>query len=104
MMPFMRRKLRPRPSTPPAVASTTLSTRNCRDSLARDAPSADRTATSRCRTVPRASSRFATFVQAMSSTKPTAPSSNQSVEMRFASRKLFFSGSTLALHPVFELG
>ena len=45
---------------------------------ARAAPSAVRIASSRARALPRASSRFATFAHAMSSTKPTAASSTSS--------------------------
>jgi hypothetical protein len=52
---------------------TMLSMRSCRTTRQRDAPSAMRTAISRERCAERASSRFATFAQAMSSTKPTAP-------------------------------
>ena len=49
-----------------------LSVRNCRTSLARLAPSAARTATSRRLPAARDSSKFATFAHAMSSTKLTA--------------------------------
>jgi len=43
------------------------------DSVARPAPKAARTAISRPRTAPRARTRFATLLQAMSNTKETAP-------------------------------
>jgi hypothetical protein len=62
------------PSVPPATASRKLSVRNCRTMRSREAPIASRTATSRCRAEPRASSRLATLAQAISNTKPTAPS------------------------------
>jgi hypothetical protein len=58
------------PSAPPMSASTTLSASICRTRRQRPAPSAMRTAISRWRAVARASSRLATFAQAMSSTKP----------------------------------
>ena len=45
----------------------------------RRAPSAQRTASSLCRAVPRASIRLATFTQAMIRTNPTAPSSTSSI-------------------------
>jgi hypothetical protein len=45
---------------------------------ARPAPSATRSAISRCRPSDRASSRFATFAQAMSSTNATAAESTNS--------------------------
>jgi len=45
---------------------------NCRAKCRRVAPSAERTANSRCRAVTWASSRFATFVQATTSRNPTA--------------------------------
>ena len=48
----------------------------------RPAPNAARTATSRSRTVARASSRFATFTQTISRTKKTAPNSNQQCRLR----------------------
>ena len=42
-----------------------------------DAPSATRTAISRCRTAARASSRFARLAQVISRTKPTAPKQHE---------------------------
>ena len=60
------------PSTPPIAARTRLSVMNCRTIRPRLAPTARRTATSRCRAVPRASSRLATFAHTISSTAPTA--------------------------------
>ncbi len=75
---------RSRPSAPPANDSMRLSVSSCRMMRPRPAPMAARTAISRLRVVARASSRFATFAQAMSSTKLTAPSSSQSVGRTFA--------------------
>ena len=63
-----------RPSTPPANESSTLSVRSWRTIRPRPAPIAARIAISRDRTPARASSRLATFAQAMSSTAVTAPS------------------------------
>ena len=64
---------------------------------ARSAPSADRIAISLMRTAARASSRFATFAHAMSSTKPTAPSSTSSAgRMRPDDRSS--SERTLSVH------
>ena len=48
--------------------------KNCRAKRQRPAPNAIRTAISRCRAAPRASSRFATFAHAINSTRPTMPS------------------------------
>ena len=72
--PNTRRAGRP---TPPATASTRLSVSSCRISRPRPAPSAVRTAISRRRAAPRATSSPATFAQAISSTNPTAPSTHQ---------------------------
>ena len=66
------------PSTPPHTASSRLSVSSCRTTRVRRAPRASRTAISRRRLDPRASSRFATLAQAMRSTKPTAASSTSS--------------------------
>ena len=62
-----------RPATPPASDSIRLSVSIWRSSRPRSAPSAVRSPSSRCRTVLRASSRFATLTQAISSTRTTAP-------------------------------
>ena len=53
--------------------SNTLSVSSCRTNWPRVAPSDNRTAISRWRMNPRAISRFATFAQAMSKTRPTIP-------------------------------
>ena len=63
-----RQKATPAPAAPPSMPRTRLSVSNCAISWRRLAPRAARTATSRPRACPRASSRFATFAQAMSST------------------------------------
>ena len=70
------------PSAPPAAASTTHSARTCCTIRVRLAPIAIRTAISRCRVVPRASSRFATLAQTMRSTAATAARSTRSAGRR----------------------
>ncbi len=67
-----------KPSPPPTRASTTLSVRTWRAMRQREPPSAVRMATSRLRLVARTRSRLATLAQAISSTKPTAPTSTSS--------------------------
>ena len=67
-----------RPMAPPAIASMALSVSSCRMRRRRPAPSAARIAISDCRDAARASIRFATLAQAISSTRPTAPSSTSS--------------------------
>ena len=62
-------------------ASSTLSTSSCRTMRQRVAPSDTRTEISRERFAERASSRLATFAQAMSSTKPTAPISDRNTSL-----------------------
>ena len=63
----------PARSSPPISESSTLSTSSCRTMRQRVAPSDTRTDISRARAAERASIRFATLAQAISSTKPTAP-------------------------------
>ena len=58
------------PATPPAIASRMLSVRACEMICRREAPTARRTAVCPRRATARASSRFATFAHAISSTKP----------------------------------
>ena len=62
-----------KPTPPPISESKALSVSNWRISRTRPAPRAVRRAISRCRATPRASIKFATFAQAMSKTKVTAP-------------------------------
>ena len=69
------------PALPAMRASRALSVSSCRTMRLRLAPRASRTEISFCRLVPRASSRFPTFAQAMSNTRPTiAVSVNRSEE------------------------
>ena len=74
----------PVPSAPPITASTRLSVTSCRTMRRRPAPSAERTASSRVRTVARASSRLATLAQQMRSTNPTTPRKSIDVERQIA--------------------
>ena len=66
------------PSPPPRMASTNVSVTSCRATRGCRAPSARRTANSRCRSLTRAESRPATLAQAINSTATTAPNSSQS--------------------------
>src|SRR5439155_940273 len=63
----------PIPRAPPPAARTPVSTSSCRAILPEPAPSAVRTASSRCRVTPRISNREATFTPAITRTNPTAP-------------------------------
>ena len=72
------------PSAPPISESTRLSVSSWRMMRRRPAPSAERTASSRVRTVARASSRLATFAQQISSTKPTTPRNSIDVSREIA--------------------
>ncbi len=99
MISFSRPHARATPTTHPAMESARLSARNCANKRQREAPSEARTATSFWRVVARASSRFATLAQAISSTKPTAPINSHIARMMSRSRKSFFSGSTFAPQP-----
>ena len=64
--------VRASPTADAGTASTRLSTISCRATRHRLAPSASRTASSRCLLSARASIRFVTFAQATSSTSPKA--------------------------------
>ena len=83
---YGRKRTRPRasqvlrnsPAAPPAVARIMLSTKSCRTSWLRLAPSALRMAISRWRAAARASRSPATFVHAISSTTPTSHCSTTS--------------------------
>jgi len=66
------------PSVPPSIAITRLSVNSCRTSLARAAPRAERTASSRPRSQPRDRKRLATFAHAINSTSITAAASTSS--------------------------
>ena len=96
---------RPRmPSAPPISESTTLSVSSCRTMRRRPAPSADRTASSRMRTVARASSRLATLAQQMRSTKPTTPRNSIDVSRRSLPIIESCSGSSRTPRPLLVCG
>ena len=82
------------PATPPASESSTLSVSSCRMMRPRPAPMAARIAISRRRPTARASSRFATLAQAISSTKLTAPTRTRREERTLLTRASRI-GSTL---------
>ena len=63
------------PARAPNPASTRLSIRNCVINRPGPAPNAARTATSRLRTAPRASSKLARLTHAINRTAPAAPRS-----------------------------
>ena len=70
------------PSAAPPIASTRLSASRSRISLAWPAPSTARRANSFSRAVARASIKFATFTQAISSSNPTAVKTVYNVDSR----------------------
>ena len=70
---FPRRRA-PGPKPQPTSESSRFSVRSCPIRRRRPAPAATRRASSFCRAAPAARSRLATFAQAISSTKLTAPS------------------------------
>ena len=84
------------PNPPPSADSRTLSVSSWRRIRICPAPSAARTENSRWRAVARASSRLATFTQAISKTNPTAPS-NTSSAGRMSPTILSFKEMMLAL-------
>ena len=68
-------KAKSTPTAPPSAASSTLSVNSCRIRRQRPAPTASRTLISALRKAARASSRFATLAQAISSTSATTMNS-----------------------------
>ena len=91
------------PSAPPASERITHSVSSWRTSRPRPAPSAARTAISDSRAAARASSRLATLAQAMSSTKPTAPS-RTSTERRMSPTIASCSGYVVMPTPSLASG
>ncbi len=91
------------PAVPPAIASTPLSAIDRRTSAQRLAPNAARTAKSRDASADRASSRFAMFAQAMSSTSTTALNRTQSVGP-MSPTTCWCAGTSEAPQPAFESG
>ena len=87
------------PSAPPAKASARLSVTSWRMRRRRVAPKAERIATSRCREVARASKRFATLAQPISSTKATAPKRTSRAERKLPTTWTC-SGTNLTSDPM----
>ena len=85
------------PPAPPTIASVRLSVKSWRKIRKRPAPIADRTAISLSRVAARDSMRLATFTQAMSKTKPTAPKNNQSSVSVADGSQSSCSGSTVTV-------
>ena len=92
------------PAAPPPAARRRLSIINWRTIRPRLAPSAARNATSRARSAPRASSRFARFTHAMSSTSPTPPISTSRPVRTSGSTMSSRSSMRLLLHPARDSG
>ena len=113
------RGMRPAPSTPtastahdamitpapvPSSASTADSVNSCRTSRPRPAPSAARTRISPRRFAAWATSRFATFAHASSSSRPTAPKSTHTASRTRGATIHSAKGTASALHPAFDSG
>ena len=86
----------PRPSAPPAPASSRLSTSIDRAIAQRPAPSDARIAISRWRDADRARSMLATLKQAMASSTPT-PANSTSTDVRTSPVSTSRSGVTVTL-------
>ena len=69
----------PSPRAPPIRPRIAVSVSSCRINRLALAPTALRSAISRCRLTPRASSRLTTFAQAMRRTRPTAPMRSRTI-------------------------
>ena len=91
------------PPTPPIVASTRLSTSNCRAIRLDAAPMAERTANSRTRDWECARSRLPRFAQAMSITAATAAASSRSIG-RTGPTIVSRSGTACSVRLVLVLG
>ena len=94
---------RPSPTPAPDTASSPLSTSDCRTSARRPAPRAARIEKSRAVRADRASMRFDTLAQAMSSTSPTAPSSTHNVRPT-APTTCSCAGTSRTPHPALVSG
>lgn len=88
-----------RPRAAPSRASSVLSISHWRAIRNRPAPMASRTAISRCRADARASSRLATFAQAINSTNPTAPNIVPAAARAPDPRNRWVMGRTAPRHP-----
>lgn len=93
----------PTPAAAPSTESRAHSTSSCRITRPRLAPSASRTDISPSRLTARASNRFERLMQAMRSTRPTAPSSINSAGVTSPSSSSR-NGVTFAEKPVLDLG
>ena len=102
LSPCTSQRASSRPAAPPAKASTRLSVIICRNSRVRLAPSAERTAISRARSVPRVSNKFARFTHAMRSTTPTPPNSTNMARRISGSTMYSRSGMRSLLYPLRE--
>ena len=89
-----------RPRTPPAVASTRLSVSSCVTRRARPAPSAVRTASSRRRPAPRASSSPATLAQAIKQDEPHGAQEHQQRRSHVADQRVLIRPGDGALASV----
>ena len=92
------------PSSAPTPASTSDSVSSCATIRRRLAPRAVRIATSLVREAARASSRFATLEQAMSSTPNTAPIIVQSIRVGSSPMADSVNGIMSGATPSFSLG
>src|ERR1022692_636995 len=92
------------PAAPPIADSSTLSVSSCRRMRAGLPPNDARTAISRVRPTPRASSRFAMLAQAISSTKPATAASIRDVIRRSRPTSACRSGSTVMPQPLLVSG
>ena len=88
---------------PPAKPSKTLSVKSWRITRHGLAPKAERTANSRVRPVERARRRFATFPQAISNTKLTAPSRTSRIPCTLPTTSRF-NGTSAIPEPLFVSG
>ena len=92
-----------RPNAPPSAPRITLSVSSCRTRRNRPPPSALRTAISLSRVAARARRRFATFVHAISSTNPTAPSRTR-IARRMSPTMASCSGIAVNSSPSLSFG
>ena len=92
-----------RPSAPPIDARSTLSVSNCRRRRPRLAPRAVRMAISLRRVEERANCRLATFAQAISSKKETAPNSSSKTR-RISPTICSCNGVSFTPNPVISRG
>ena len=92
-----------RPIAPPIKERTKLSVRSCRTARERLAPNAIRIANSRVRPAVRVSKRLATFAEAISNTRHTAPNNISNVRLT-SPINACRSGTTDIPKPLFASG